>query len=666
MLWLVFGRGRMKVLETIGRKKNDDDVALRWVVAGPTPVIELTYKELHTSIQSLRKHLTDSSPLLDRGERVVLLLEPCTAFFVAFLSCLSAGWVPVAAYPPTSSADVASLSSVVEDAGAVLIVASPLTHTVLDKADIPVVVIDPFDLPYQTSDLGQRLGQGGEEDDLAFLQYTSGSTGSPKGVMVTCGNVEANLSLLVESYGFGVGDHLVTWLPQYHDMGLLSVLTFLSVGGCVTGLSPLAFLKDPLLWLEAISVFGGTHGLCPNFGFELVLRKWESCPDPKRKASISLATLRDMMCGGEPIRGRALLGFIDLLGREAALDAPISCAYGLAESVALVTCVLPSDISIPLASVINLDRTDLDSPVSCGRPHPSVHLALRAVDTGEAVDSPRTEGEICVRSLSITPGYFGREHDDEMWWGDGYLRTGDLGVLDAEGALYVTGRLKEVIIVRGRNVHPHDIERAAEAGSLAAGLQVRPGRSAAFAGDDGGGVIVVLEAPRESGETEGVITDVQAVSIQRSVVVASKVTLRRVVVVVAGTIPRTGSGKIRRDALRKRWASGLGDDVVVAEFEFDVEDVGLDEVDAPFVFLDLESQIRARLRRLVAAHLGVDVVASGLDDVSMADLGIDSKGIVGLTSAIAAVFGADLSRHLVYDASYRDLVGFVQPLLSSL
>jgi acyl-CoA synthetase (AMP-forming)/AMP-acid ligase II len=402
-------------------------------------------------------------------------------------------------------------------------------------------------------------------EDLALLQYTSGSTGAPKGVMVSHSNLLANLAGMHDRFGYHAETRAVTWLPPYHDMGLIGgILQPLYSGAPMTLLSPISFLQRPLRWLRAMSRFQATATGAPNFAYDLCVQKIKF----EQRESLDLRRWEAAVNGAEPIRPDTLERFVEAFGpcgfrREAFL-----ACYGLAEATLMVTGVSKSQSPV----FARVDRTALErhkvrpaSPgdvkarllVGCGHSLPDQSVLI--VNPSSLTRRGRAEiGEIWVAGPSVAQGYWGRPKETAETFqahladtGEGpYLRTGDLGFIE-DGELFVTGRLKEVIIIRGRNHYPHDIERTVE-GSHGA---LRPGGGAALGVELSGEerLVIVQELEYRSGSVER--REVIG-AIRQAVAENHDLEVYDVVLVEPGSIPKTSSAKVQRLACRAAYLSG--------------------------------------------------------------------------------------------------------------
>jgi fatty-acyl-CoA synthase len=435
------------------------------------------------------------------------------------------------------------------------------------QADVRLVVVDPalaaFVDPGPSDPpvvlLDALAGQGSsyerpadDPDALAILQFTSGSTADPKGVMLPHRCLVSNLDAIVETIGFDPAvDRGVSWLPLYHDMGLIGLLcTPMTVGFDVVMAAPQDFLAAPARWMQWLSEFGGTVTAGPNLAYALAARAL------RRLGGIELGQWRIALNGAEPIDPAAVEAFCEA-GAEHGLEAKAAfCVYGMAEATLAITFPNPGTgmaTDTVDRRVLETDRfaapaaegPDARRLARLGGPIPGFELRVTDPDTGAAM-AEREVGEIELRGPSITPGYFRNPVATAATFRDDWLRTGDLGY-QADGELVVCGRLKDLIIVGGRNVFPQDIERAAQAvdgvragNVIAFGTEGRKGREA---------LVVVAE-----------VRDTEADEVRRAVVSrvrdAVGIPPEDVVLVAPGTLPKTSSGKVQRSLCRTQYLDG--------------------------------------------------------------------------------------------------------------
>ncbi len=506
-----------------------------------------------------------------RGDRVCLVLPTGLDFFPAFLGVLAAGGVPVPIYPPARLDQLAAYlerhARILTDAGA--------TAVVTDERLLPVArrLAGLADRAGRASGAGRirvgsvaRLEASGAgvaagaarvgPDDLALIQYTSGSTGDPKGVALSHANLLANIGAIGRAVEMVPHDVVVSWLPLYHDMGLIGAwLTPFVYGMPMVVLSPLQFLSRPARWLWAFHHYRGTLSASPNFAFELCCRKVRD----EDVEGLDLSSWRYAMNGSEPVWPETLERFAGRFGPYGFRREAMHVAYGLAENSVALTL-------LPVGRGPRYDRVERDvfqrerravpataepalTFVSCGVPLDNCEVRVVEAEGAARRDLPeRTEGRVVFRGPSAMQGYFGNPEATAAVRREGWIDTGDLGYV-AGGELYLTGRSKDLVIKGGRKYHPQDIERAA------AGVAgVRKGCVVAFDLRDPlrGEAIVVVAETREPAAGHGEL----ARRITEAVAGAVGTPADRVELVAPGTLPKTSSGKLRRRESRARFLAG--------------------------------------------------------------------------------------------------------------
>ncbi|TXS51780.1 fatty acyl-AMP ligase [Streptomyces sp. uw30] len=557
---------------------NPDRTAYRYLATGDPDgeTQEISYGRLAERSRAVAAWLQERGLA---GTRAMLLYPPGPEFICGYLGCLAAGVVAVPGVPPQGRTQnhraLTRMKRLIADADAKVILGgrevinalSGLAEHLPELADVTCVA---------TEDLPDEAAASWREPDLtadsvAFLQYTSGSTSAPRGVMVTHGNLLDNERVITERMGHTPDvleeyghEMFVSWLPVYHDMGLIGpVLNTVYLGATATLFSPLHFLQRPERWLTAISHYRPHTSGGPNFAYELCLKH----ATPGLLDGLDLGSWKVAFNGAEPVRAATLRRFTDTFAPAGFRRESLYPCYGLAEATLMVT-----------GSTVHTPPTLLQAPetgphagqwdaaaVSCGRPGPDVTVAIADPERHEELPEGET-GEIWVRGASVAKGYWRnalatRETFRATLTGhDGrFLRTGDLGFL-RDGELFVTGRLKDLIVIDGRNHYPQDLELTAEMAHPA----LRPGCTAAFSVDAGDGgdageegavgeqaVLIAEIAPDASSEAEKIIDVVRS-----GIGEAHGVSVRDVVLVQPGTIPKTSSGKIQRRASRAAYLEG--------------------------------------------------------------------------------------------------------------
>jgi acyl-CoA synthetase (AMP-forming)/AMP-acid ligase II/acyl carrier protein len=541
-----------------------DRRAYTFLLNGEVEDGHVTYGELDLRARAIAARL---QALSTPGERALLLYPPGLEYVAALFGCFYAGVVAVPAYPPRRNKSDPRLQSIVADCGPVLALTTPELLAEADKLCSHTSGLAGLRW-VATEDVPAEEAQGWRDPDargdtLAFLQYTSGSTAAPKGVMVSHGNLLHNFALIEEFCGYTPESRSVIWLPPYHDMGLIGgILQPLFTGYWAALFSPVAFIQRPARWLEAVSRYGATSSGGPNFAYDLCVHAVRS----EEREGLDLSRWEIAFNGAEPVRHetlRAFAGSFAPCGFRARAFYP---CYGLAEATLMVTGGRPAEAPVeravdPGALGEGAVRDAADEGryrlVGSGRSAPSQRVIVVDPLTLRECPSDRV-GEVWVAGGSVARGYWGRTGETaetfaafEAGTGEGpFLRTGDLGFLD-DGELFVTGRLKDLIVIRGRNHYPQDIEQTAVRGH--AGL--RAGSGAAFSVDDGGEerLVVVQEVSRQAAATD---VEEVAAAIRRAVAAEHGLQVHAIAVVRPGGVPKTSSGKVQRRACRAKFLAG--------------------------------------------------------------------------------------------------------------
>lgn len=536
------------------------------VAHGPDEEQRLTYRELARRVDRRASALAGR---LAPGARVVIALPTGAEFAELYLACLRAGLVAVPAPVPGGSATATErVAAIATDCAPGLVVTTEqdlaavtaqLAGHGLDA--LPVEAVGDAGAGAATEPV--PADRRPDRDTVAVLQYSSGSTGSPKGVVLTHGAVLDNLAALARHDRLGPDDRFGGWLPLHHDMGLFAQLTAgLLIGAPVVLMPPAQFVRRPVEWFRLLSRHRITVTAAPNFAYDLCLRLVRD----DQLDGLDLSALRYAWNGSEPIHGPTMTAFTERFARIGLPPHAVAPAYGMAECTIYVSTKLAGEPP----TVRQVDRARLESagepalhPVDAGG-KPMVGVGRPGPFTARIVD-PRTHrelpagriGEIWLRGPGIGRGYWGRPEATSATFaarladgGDGdWLRTGDLGAL-LDGELFITGRLKELLIVHGRNVAPQDVEQEARAAHHALGGQL--GAAFGVAAPDERIVLVHEVDPRTPpADLPGV-----ASAVTRRLTVSFGVPVRNVVLVRRGTVRRTTSGKIKRMAMRERFLAG--------------------------------------------------------------------------------------------------------------
>lgn len=545
----------------------------------------LTYGELDAGARSIAAWLADNCAT---GDRAVLLYPTGTAFATAFFGCLYAGVVAVPAPLPlnSSGSQLRRLQRILDAAGASIVLIDaehlPLVADLTAGSNVRCIATDAAPL----GDGANWRPRPVRRRDLAMLQFTSGSTTEPKGVMLSHENLVFTIDLIERSFHLPLRMNTVSWLPLYHDMGLIGgLLSALRRGGQAVKMTPTAFLRDPYRWLELISRYRSGLSPAPNFAYDLCVRRVSA----ERAAGLDLRNWLVAANGAEPVHAGTIAAFRERFA-PAGFRAETMCpCYGMAEVGLFITGSSPEDD--PVVTDVHADALERGEfvPVATGKTGPdsgpmeeSAYRALvssgpdpfgydaRIVDPTTRRELPDGHvGEIWLRGPSVATGYWGLEEETAAVFdgrtadGEGpFLRTGDLAVRSG-GQLYITGRLKELIIVRGRNIYPQDLE--ARFGTLHPAFAA--GNTVAFGAECADGEHVVMvhelhEPRRESGgdDRQPASPDVPPAELAGLAIAdLSKyagVAVANICFVAPGTIKHSTSGKKRRTYMRELFATG--------------------------------------------------------------------------------------------------------------
>jgi amino acid adenylation domain-containing protein/non-ribosomal peptide synthase protein (TIGR01720 family) len=629
--------------------------------AAGTVVGELSHDELDRRARAVAARLQADGLA---GKPVLLLYPQGLEYIAGFFGCLYAGAIAVPVYPPNPKRLLRTLPrllSIVEDARpeAILAPGALIDSFGGQLAMVPSLAALRWIASDRECDSAAWKQPDIDADSIAFLQYTSGSTASPRGVCIRHRNLVANAAAIARSMDLHTSGTLVSWLPLYHDMGL--------IGGVVQPLfselrtvlmSPLSFLAEPVRWLFAVTRFRATHTGAPNFAYDLCRQRISDAD----LAQLDLSSLELLFNGAEPLRPETVRGFSERFAAVGFRPSVWRPCYGLAEATLLVAAAPAGAARIEAFS-----RSGLGDGFARGAPDDAQELVssgvitpdheVRIVDPVALVAVPDGRiGEVWVAGPSVASGYWRRPEDSAAIFqarlGDGgrYLRTGDLGFL-RDGELFITGRAKDMIIVRGRNYFPQDIERAAERSHAV----LRPGCVAAFAltaPDRPDRIVVVQEADPSAGADTWRI----AVGALRSAV-AEDCDLRvdDVVLVSPGEVPKTSSGKIQRRLCAKRLLAG--------ELQVLLRQDGAELPDGADGTDDAEPADVRDPRRYLRALFG-QLLGHPVDDLDPARpvvaLGVDSLTAIAITNAIARDTGLTLSPvRVLSDLTVGELVALI-------
>ncbi|MDH6194443.1 acyl-CoA synthetase (AMP-forming)/AMP-acid ligase II [Mycobacterium frederiksbergense] len=540
--------------------------------------VELSWNALWAQVCAVGARLQQ---VTSAGDRVAILAPQGVEYVAAFFAAIHAGNIAVPLFAPSLAGHAERLAAVLADAKpAVVLTTTAASESVrtflrtLPAAERPrLIAVDAVPDSLAPTFRAPAVST----DDVAYLQYTSGSTRIPAGVEITHRNVCTNVLQMVLAGDLSMDIRSVSWLPLYHDMGLIMIM-FPALGGShITLMDPMAFVRRPYRWIKQLAAeaaHGRTMAAAPNFAYELAAERGL----PPAGETLDLTNLVTLLNGSEPVTMAAVEKFTSAFAPYGLPATAIKPSYGMAEATLSVASIAPS----AAASAVYLDREQLNTGhavtvapndpravahVSCGQPIPNQWAVIVGSDGDELAD--HAIGEIWLHGNNVGRGYFGRADETERVFGNklqtrlasgshaqgvpdngSWLATGDLGVY-IDGELYLTGRIKDMILIDGRNHYPHDIETTVSASSPA----VRSGYVAAFSvfGDRGEELVIVAERAAGAGRAEpGPIVDAVRAAVSRQ----HQVRVADVQMVAAGVIPRTTSGKLARSACRAEYLSG--------------------------------------------------------------------------------------------------------------
>lgn len=656
--------------------KKGDDVFATWYDSYGRSTSEYTFHELWEEAGTI-SHYLRTEWNLKKGDRAVLCYNVGLHFFAAFLGCLRAGVVAVLVYPPAEplSQSLLNMNRVVRDCGAELILTD--SDIKLKKmADTWNLFSNsrhewPADNKFRVTDNLRRSKQSQKPrllecdaptslDDLAFLQYTSGSTGDPKGVMVSFGALAANVKLNCDCIyntfrdDGGIPDTIIgfSWLPPYHDMGLvLGIIVPFVAGWRQHMMSPVTFIQKPLLWLQLMSRLKVSWGVSPDFGFRLVARKFiearRMTSHENPIANLDLSCIRWIMNASEPVRLDTRDYFGKLFSKYGLRDTWFHVGYGPAENVVGVCYTHGYFRSTPRKGCQNIFVASGDA----NKFPPSVSIKIVDPKTSTEVSNGEI-GEIWISGPSVASGYFRKpELSKEVFCAkmvgskQDFLRSGDLGFLENDG-LFICGRIKDLIIINGVNYYPQDIECAVEKSSPA----VRPGCVAAFtSGDASEEVEVVFEI--RSGSCNDAASVIQAV--RCNVAKSVGLILARVVAIKERTIAKTTSGKIKRNANRNLLHGGKLH--IVLDDCLKLRSICQDLKTKPFLKpSECHTRMSTKILAELQALLGFELDQQALD-LTLPELGLSSLQIIEFAQH-ASVHRHSLSPEVMLTSPLRELL----------
>lgn len=525
----------------------------------------LTYSELALKAQAVAKKIIQQN--VKKGERVLIVLPQGLDYLIAFFGCLFANVIAVPIYPPVRSAHLQRTLAIANDAQASLMIVDTYTLDMLKDYEnlvdqswskINCMTLTALPLDEELNDITIP-----EPNDIAFLQYTSGSTGQPKGVIVRHNNLNHNFEMMKQGMSMSAESIVVSWLPLIHDMGLIGAgLLPVYLGATLYLMSPLKFIKKPLAWLEAISDYQATHSYAPNFAYETCIQDITN----SEKNHLDLSNWQVALNAAEPIRTDTIKRFsqaFSCCGFNANAFYP---AYGLAEATLFVSGgSIKSPVKFENIDIGKLyqgnsvlasnDSTPMQTLVGCGKSWLEEEILIVNPDTCEKMPV-RYIGEVWLHGPHICSGYWNKHTESiDVFHAKtldnkttAYLRTGDLGYLNEEGELFIVGRIKDLIIIRGKNFAPQDIEYTVESCSES----IKPNMVIAFSIESELEEQLIIVLQIRTRLTNDEITNLKKM-IRKKILAEHEVNVTEILFVGRGGIPKTTSGKLQRQLCKKNY-----------------------------------------------------------------------------------------------------------------
>lgn len=531
----------------------------------------ITYKELDKSARIIAQRLLEINA---KGERALMLYHPGTDFIKALYGCFYAGVIAVPAYAPRKNRSLDRIKTLVVDSGATIVLCVTEIHNLFERSfsdfeELKSMQWVPTDQCLTTEpemiELALPL-----PTDIALLQYTSGSTGLPKGVMVTHQNIIRNLEFIRQCFSLRPESVSVSWLPSFHDMGLIDGV----IGPCYNGFTgvlmpPVAFIQKPVRWLKAIMKYKGTHGGAPNFAYDLCVEGVQF----EERQNLNLSSMETLYCGAEPIRKDTIDRFIKTYSEYGFRANAMFPCYGMAETTLIIAgpealrgpvYLNVSALALEMNKIVPVNENEHDSRYLAGVGYSWIDTDVKIVnpDTLELTKQDEV-GEIWISGSIVTAGYWNKEEvtlntfharikDNSGNEGHrNYLRTGDLGFFH-NGELYITGRLKDMVILQGKNLYPQDIEFIVEKSHPA----MRANASAAFSIEQNNTEKLVIVAEVERSWIRDLNTEEVCDAIRNNIAEEFEQEVYAIQLLRTASILKTSSGKIQRKACQKAFLSG--------------------------------------------------------------------------------------------------------------
>ena len=664
-------KSHTNIIQTLEKlaKTKPNDILYRYIEDENKEPLTLTFLEVHQEAKKIALNLLTTC---NKGDRALMLYPAGLEFITGFLGCLYAGLIAVPAYPPRKNQKLNRLKSIINDAEATIVmtsksaseIAKPLFKNDDGLKDIFWIETDNID-DTNLDDIKVNISK----DDIAFLQYTSGSTGNPKGVMVSHKNVMSNMEVIYQSCGHNSQSKLGSWLPHFHDMGLMGgVLQPLYGGLEITFMAPGYFLQKPIRWLQMMSKYKTTSTAGPNFAYDLCV---DRIHDEDLK-DLDLSSMNLALNGAEPVHYETMKRFSEKFARCGFKSKTHFPSYGMAET----TLMLTAGSFDEEANILTIDSLDLQNGiitelqqsnagtqnlVSSGRTWLDHEVIIVSPDTLNTMTSDIV-GEIWVKGSSVTNGYWKNpkktEEDFNAFTNDTkkgpYLRTGDLGFLH-KGELYICGRAKDLLIIRGRNYYPQDIEAVVSSSNTS----LSQGNAAAFSIEVDNREQLVIAQEVQRTHMKKLNKDAIFDDIKEAVTMDCELQVHDILLLRPGQILKTSSGKIQRQANKKAYLENSFKVITSYLEEDDLEKTVVtksekinesSDIKAPKSTTDLEKEalIASWLKNEISVLTNTPINKI-TDDKSFMIFGLDSLASVDLQDKINNFYSIDIELVDFYD-----------------
>ena len=664
-------------MKKFSREMPDDDILVQYELNGEKQ--PLSFVNFEKRVMSFAALLNENG--IKKGDNVILLYVDVMDFIVAFYACMYIGAVAVPIDFPTDPSNIEKWELIAKDSGAGFILTSKKSSEMLAKITSLSETLSELDI--LSEDMAERKMEAVEVDsqDLVTLQYTSGSTGNPKGVMVSYGNLLTNIDVIGKYLDLGKSKSFITWLPYYHAMGLIaSMLSPIYYGGKSVIVPAQYFTQNPLLWFKAITEYKGEYTVAPNFAYELMANVLEKLSDDE-KSKYSLKSIVRCISGSEPVHINTFIRFFNQVEKIGLDKRTIMFAYGQSESTLVETAYrIGEDLTIIKADLNKLNSGIIDVIeetsfyninemideksdkevflVANGTAISDHEITIRDPQSGEKLGA-YTVGEIYSHGPSITNGYYNNPQATEESFGTDengarYLKTGDLGFLNKKGELFITGRKKDLIIIRGKNFYPQDIERTV---FLTDSSFVDNGTAAFSSVEDDTEKLIIVQSLKDGIESQE--HEKLSAKIRNNVLIRFSIEVDTVIFVRDGNIKKTASGKIQRKANKERYYT-KNDDAIL--FVKNFEETGAAQN---------TKKIEIRENDIFSDLIGFISESSGLTifdidyNATFPELGISSMMLYSLKNHIEEKYNISIdAASVTANNTIRKMTGYIYSLVS--